>query len=82
MLIKNGKVLLFEEGGFVERDIRVEGSIIKEISVNLQSTEGEVCYDAEGRYVTPGLIDAHSLFVSVKKVWERLEMTVVTILML
>ena len=28
MLIKNGKVLLFEEGGFVDRDIRVEGSVV------------------------------------------------------
>lgn len=60
MLIKNGKVLLFEEGGFVDRDIRIEGSIIKEISANILPEEGETCYDAKGRYVTPGLIDAHS----------------------
>lgn len=60
MLIKNGKVLLFEEGGFVEKDIRVEGSEIKEIAANLQPKDGERCFDAAGCYVTPGLIDAHS----------------------
>lgn len=60
MLIQNGKVLLFEENGFVTRDIRVEGSKITEIAASLQPKEGETCYDAAGRYVTPGLIDAHS----------------------
>lgn len=60
MLIQNGNVLLFEEGGFVARDIRVEGSVITEIAPSLEPKEGEVCYNAAGRYVTPGLIDAHS----------------------
>lgn len=60
MLIKNGNVLLFEKGGFVPGDIRVEGSVIKEIAAGLQPHEGEECLDASGRYVTPGLIDAHS----------------------
>lgn len=60
MLIQNGNVLLFEEGGFVARDIRVEGSVITEIAPRLEPKEGEVCYNAAGRYVTPGLIDAHS----------------------
>lgn len=60
MLIQNGNVLLFEEGGFVARDIRVEGSVITEIAPSLEPKEDEVCYNAAGRYVTPGLIDAHS----------------------
>lgn len=60
MLIQNGKVLLFEEGGFVPRDIRVEGSVIREIAAGLQPQAGEECFDAAGRYVTPGMIDAHS----------------------
>lgn len=60
MLIQNGKVLLFEEGGFVPRDIRVEGGVIREIAAGLQPQSGEPCYDAAGRYVTPGMIDAHS----------------------
>lgn len=60
MLIQNGKVLLFEEGGFATRDIRIEGSAICEIAPALSPQEDEPCYDASGRYVTPGLIDAHS----------------------
>lgn len=60
MLIKNGKVLLFEEGGFVNRDIRIEGAVIKEIAPELCPEAGEECYDVSGKYVTPGLIDAHS----------------------
>ena len=60
MLIQNGKVLLFEEGGFAAKDIRVVDGLIQEISDHIQPMEGEVCYDAAGRYVTPGLIDAHS----------------------
>ncbi len=60
MLIQNGKVLLFEEGGFVSKDIRVENGAIQEIAAGLQPQAGEDCYDAAGRYVTPGLIDAHS----------------------
>ncbi|MEG0804032.1 MAG: amidohydrolase family protein [Pygmaiobacter sp.] len=57
MIIKNGNVLLFEEGGFVRRDIRVENGKITEIAPELF---GEDCYDAAGSYITPGLIDAHS----------------------
>lgn len=60
MLIQNGNVLLFEQGGFVPMDIRVEGGTIKEIAPKLTAAPGEECFDAAGRYVTPGLIDAHS----------------------
>lgn len=60
MLIQNGNVLLFEEGGFVPRDIRVDGGVIQEIAAGLQPQAGEECFDAAGRYVTPGMIDAHS----------------------
>ncbi|MFR4335302.1 MAG: hypothetical protein ACLT3D_04805 [Lawsonibacter sp.] len=52
--------LLFEEGGFVLRDIRVENGKIKEIAPELQAAEGEEVFDASGKYVTPGMIDAHS----------------------
>ncbi len=60
MLIQNGNVLLFEENGFVPRDIRVEGSAITEIAPKLEAKPGEECIDAAGRYITPGMIDAHS----------------------
>lgn len=60
MLIKNGKVLLFEKNGFVKRDLRVKDGKIQEIGENLIPAQGEEIFDAEGKYVTPGLIDAHS----------------------
>lgn len=60
MLIKNGNVLLFEENGFVKRDLRVRDGKIQEIGENLAPEQGEELLDAEGKYVTPGLIDAHS----------------------
>lgn len=60
MLIKNGKVLLFEENGFVKRDLRVKDGKIQEIGESLSPEQGEELLEAEGKYVTPGLIDAHS----------------------
>ena len=60
MLIKNGNVLLFEENGFVKRDLRVRDGKIQEIGENLAPEQGEELLEAEGKYVTPGLIDAHS----------------------
>lgn len=60
MFIKNGNVLLFEENGFVKRDLRVRDGKIQEIGENLAPEQGEELLEAEGKYVTPGLIDAHS----------------------
>lgn len=60
MIIKNGNVLLFEEGGFVARDIRVEDGKITLIAPQIPPEAGEECFDAAGKFVTPGLIDAHS----------------------
>ncbi len=60
MLIQKGNVLLFEKNGFAVRDIRMEEGKIVEIAPSIPPREGETCYDASGKYVTPGLIDAHS----------------------
>ena len=60
MIIQNGKVLVFEEGGFVPKDIRVEGSKIKEVADRIQPEAGEEIFDAAGKFVMPGMIDAHS----------------------
>ena len=61
MIIKNGQVLLFEEGGFVKRDILVkDGKIIKVAEGISPEEAGEEIVDAKGKFITPGLIDAHS----------------------
>ena len=57
MLIKNGLVFLLEEGGFVKRDILVENSKIVEISPCIN---GKADYECSGKYIMPGLIEAHS----------------------
>lgn len=57
MILKNGLVLLFDEGGFVKTDVRIEGNKIVEIANNI---EGEDAFDVSGKYITPGMIDAHS----------------------
>ncbi len=56
ILIKNAKIV--NEGTILERDILIEGDIIKEIdtSISLKSSEDTII-DAEGNYVLPGVID-------------------------
>ena len=57
MIIKNGRIFLDEPGTFEPLDIRIENEKIIEIGRGLQG--GDVV-DAEGFFVTPGLIEAHS----------------------
>ncbi len=40
MIIKNGSVLLFDQGGFVTRDIRVEGEKIALVAQEIQPLAG------------------------------------------
>ncbi len=55
MIIKNGQVLLFEEGGFVKRDILVkDGKIIKVAEGISPEEAGEEIVDAKGKFITPG----------------------------
>lgn len=67
MIIKNGQVLLFAEGGFVKRDILIENGKIVKIADCIEETAGagagvmgKDVVDASGQFITPGLIDAHS----------------------
>lgn len=59
MLIQNGLVFLAEEGAFLPRDIRIQQGIITQVGENL-SPACEETVDAAGRYITPGLVEAHS----------------------
>ena len=77
MIIKNGQVLLFEEGGFVKRDILVkDGKIIKVAEGISPEEAGEEIVDAKGKFITPGLIDATAISVSVRRGWAPLPTTV------
>ncbi|MBU8786348.1 MULTISPECIES: dihydroorotase [Bacillus] len=59
-LIKNG-FMLDENGEKIKRDIRIEGEVISEIGT-LEAEPGESVIDAEGLFVSPGLIDLHVHF--------------------
>ncbi|MCY8001243.1 dihydroorotase [Bacillus haynesii] len=59
-LIKNG-FILDEKGEKVQRDIRVEGNAISEIG-SLEAAFGEMVIDADGLFVSPGLVDLHVHF--------------------
>lgn len=58
MIIKNAHIISYgiEEGKY---DILVEEGKIKKIEKELVEADGEII-DAQGMYVTPGLIDAHT----------------------
>lgn len=57
MIIKNANLLLFDQGGFVRQDIQFDAGKITKIAEHI---DGEEVWDADGMYVTPGMIDAHS----------------------
>ncbi|MEC1473809.1 dihydroorotase [Bacillus haynesii] len=59
-LIKNG-FILDEKGEKVQRDIRIEGDAISEIG-SLEAVLGETVIDADGLFVSPGLVDLHVHF--------------------
>lgn len=60
MIIRNGLVFLIENEGFIKKDIELKDGKIKRIGRNLSNGSDVEEFDAEGMYITPGLIDAHS----------------------
>ena len=58
--IKNGKVVTVTGETYEKADILVENGKIKAIGENLEIPENAEVIDAEGMWVTPGLIDCHT----------------------
>ena len=55
-LIKNVKIV--NEGAIFSGDILIEGEYIKQIGVSISAKTSDVLvFDAEGKYVLPGVID-------------------------
>ena len=59
MIIRNGLIFLPEEG-FVQKDLQFSEGKIQKIAAVIDNESGEEVYDAQGMYVMPGMIDAHS----------------------
>ena len=59
-LIRGATVLTASRGTLADTDILVRDGIIVEIGSGLSAPSDAVVVDAAGKYVTPGIVDAHS----------------------
>ncbi|MTI87557.1 MAG: amidohydrolase family protein [Balneolaceae bacterium] len=60
VLIKNGTVITITGDDLAETDILIEDGIITKIGKDLRKPRGAEEVDATGKYVMPGILDAHS----------------------
>ncbi|AEL28473.1 amidohydrolase family protein [Cyclobacterium marinum] len=60
VLIKNAKVLTITNGTLENTDVLIQKGIITEIGADLKAKKSIPIIDAEGQYLMPGIIDAHS----------------------
>ena len=60
VLIRNGFVFDTNYKAFFKKDILLEDKWIREVADGLKLQDAEVSIDANGSYVTPGLIDTCS----------------------
>ncbi len=60
VLIKNGTVMTAAKGTLQNIDVLIQNGKITRIGKGLTAPEGVRVIDATGKYVTPGIIDAHS----------------------
>ena len=62
MVIKNGKVILFEENDvkIKDLDIKIKNNIIVKIAKGIEIEKNEKVIDATNKVVMPGLINTHA----------------------
>lgn len=60
VLIQNGTVITIANGDMEDTDVLIEDGIITRIGKDLSAPRGVTTVDASGKYVMPGIIDAHS----------------------
>ncbi|MBN7810630.1 amidohydrolase family protein [Algoriphagus sp. H41] len=60
LLIKNATVLTVTKGNLENTDVLVQDGLIKQVGKNLSAPSGVETVDASGKYLMPGIIDAHS----------------------
>ncbi|HLR32665.1 MAG TPA: hypothetical protein VK074_09250, partial [Fodinibius sp.] len=65
VLIAGGTVMTITDGNKADTDILIEDGVITEIGKNLSAPADVKTVDASGKYVMPGIIDAHSHIAAV-----------------
>lgn len=60
ILIKNGTVVTITNGEMQNTDVLIRDGVITDIGEGLRAPRGVKTVDATGKYVMPGIIDAHS----------------------
>ncbi|MEX2478713.1 MAG: amidohydrolase family protein [Gracilimonas sp.] len=60
VLIQNATVITVTNGDLEETDVLIRDGIIREIGKDLNAPRGVETVDATGKFVMPGIIDAHS----------------------
>ena len=60
VLIQGGTVLTVTQGTLENTDVLVRNGRIARIGAGLEAPDGVETVDASGRFVMPGIIDAHS----------------------
>jgi len=60
VLIKNATVLTAVKGTLENTDILIQNGKIAKIGKNLKAAANAQTFDASGKFVTPGIVDAHS----------------------
>ena len=60
VLIRNGTLLTITDGVRENTDLLIREGMIDKIGSGLSAPSGATVIDAEGKYVMPGIIDAHS----------------------
>jgi imidazolonepropionase-like amidohydrolase len=60
LLIRGGTVLTITNGDLPDTDVLIRDGKIVEIGQNLEAPEGVRVIDAQGQFVTPGILDDHS----------------------
>lgn len=60
VLVKNGTLLTVTNGTLKDTDMLVRNGKIRRIGKNLSAPSGVPVIDASGKYIMPGIIDAHS----------------------
>lgn len=60
VLIKNATVLTAAKGTLENTDILIQNGKIAKIGKNLKAAQNAQIFDASGKFITPGIVDAHS----------------------